>query len=152
VELREAGVQVTPICCSRVVYSTHKIDCSGFTTAHEAAAAIRALASDSEPAQVARVTLTGACRAELRDNLPAIIESASPAFDTLKLVDKTQSDQDYEQLAKENTCLGIFARTLNQEIADAPDENRLRFLTRARDLGVAAYSQRQVAIRGWEGD
>lgn len=158
VEVGENGVQVTPVLSSRVVFVTHTIDCAGFGTLEQVSAAVREKGvgnpktkiPDPFQRQVARVTLTGTT--DLAIDSAAIRDAVGPAFDTLLLVDATSPADDYEELARQNTCLGMFIRGLNEELEDAPDQPRRQFVARARDLGLAAYRGRQVAIPGLEGD
>ncbi len=152
VEIDDKGVRVTPVASSSVVYSTHTVDCSDFDTAEQVIEAIRAIGTDSEQAQVARVTLVGLCGPDLHISIPAIHGAAASAFEALDLVNAAERMEDYEELARENTCLGVFIRKLNEETADAPDEARRRFVKRARELGLAAYRQRQPAIYELEED
>jgi len=146
VEIDADGVRVTPAVSSRVHFSAYTVDCSNLDTVEAAAEAIRAAAGDTADTQVARVTLTGVCEPDLHINTAAIHGAAAPAFEALVLVDETVLMDDYEDLARENTCLGLFVRNLTEELADAPDEARRRFVLRARELGLAAYRQRQPAI------
>ncbi len=151
VEIREdGGVAVQPRRSSNVVYRTHSLDCSGFTTAQEIIEAIRAIASDSDMPQVARIDFEGLCPPELQIDLAAIYDATGAEFECLHVRDYTEPAEDFDALADENTCLGLFVRKLNEEIEDAPDDDRRRLVRRARDVGLAAYRRHHMPIWGME--
>ena len=53
-------------------------------------------------------------------------------------------------MAREDTSIGLFVGALNRDIAEAADASRIEMLERARELGVAAFRNRNVEIRGLE--
>lgn len=146
VEIDEHGVRVTPKVSSRVIYAEYTIDCSAFDTIEQVVEALRAVGAQAERPQVARITLTGPCPSDLYINVPAVHGAAASAFEALQVISKIEPMDDFEELARENTCFGIFIRKMNEELRDAPDETRRQFAKRARELGLVAYRQRQPAI------
>ena len=69
-------------------------------------------------------------------------------FEYLYLIDRTAALEDFEELAREDTSLGAFVRTLNLEITDATDEVQRTKLERSREMGVSAFRSREMEIRG----
>jgi exonuclease SbcD len=152
VEISEEGARVAAVPSCTVVYSTHTIDCSDFTTAQQAVEAIRALPVDALRAQVARVTLTGTCAQSIQAGLGAIRDAVAPMFEHLELIDTTRPAEDYELLARENTTLGAFVRLMSESIRNAGSEEERRLRERAREVGLAAYRGHDLAIRGLRGN
>ena len=146
------GVHVEPKVSSRVRYLTDAIDCASFTTTQQVVDAIRQCRGDDLTPPIARVTLTGACAAGVRDALDGVPDAVAQDFDHLDLVDETEPAEDYESLAREPTSLGGFLRQISREIEDAPDPAGRKLLVRAREVGLAAYRDRALGIRGHEGD
>ncbi len=152
VKTSSGGVSVTPAASSRIVYAGHSVDCSGLAHPGQVTEQIRALAAQIETPQIARVTLTGNALPEWRTELKRIYEETSLAFEFLDLVDATESDEDYETLASEDTSLGAFMARLGEGIRDTPDETNRRMLVRARELGLAAYRGHDLPVIGSGGD
>ncbi len=150
VEVEDAGVRVTPVVSSRVVFSTYELDCSSFTTAQQILDALRAWSAGNPQPQVARVTLTGLCRPSILAELPGVQDAAADGFEHLVLLDETTPAEDFEELARETSTLGAFIGRLNDEIRDAPDPQRKRLLERAREAGLAAHRDQKLAIPGLE--
>ena len=148
VEIDETGVRVSPVPCARVIYATYAIDCTPFTNAQQLVEAIRAYPGETAEPQIARVTLSGQCLPAIAGELRAVYDAVAGDFEYLVLLDKTQSAENYETLALEDTSLGEFIRKLNAEIRDAPDEAQCALLERTREIGLAAYRREKMPIRG----
>ena len=145
-------VRVTPASVSRTMYTVHEIDCTGMSQRDEVVNALCALRGDFTGDVVARVTLTGLCVPALKEQFLAIQESLGDTFTFLDLLDQTEPAEDYAELAREHTSLGLFIRRLTAEIGDTVDERRRRMLQRAREVGLAAYRDSDVALRSVEGN
>lgn len=143
-------VRVNAVPSSRIVYNSHSIDCSAVVTAQELIETVRNIAASENLPQSVRITLEGPCATELRNEIPAVYDSAASEFVYLQLIDNTTSPEDYAELAKESTSLGGFIGKLNAEIEDARDEAQRRMLTRTREVGLAAYRGQSLLIRGLE--
>ena len=152
VEIADASVQVRRIPSAQVIYTTCAIDCTDLTTAQQVIDAIRSHVNEDGPAQIVRITLGGFCLASVADEIRAIHDAASEAFERLVLVDDTLPLEDYEDLAREGTTLGMFIQKLNEEVEDAPDEAQRRMVERAREVGLAAYRGQELIIRGLEAE
>ena len=152
VETDSHGVTVTPVVSSRFVYAEHAVDCSGLAHCGQVIEHIRELVAQIDTPQIARVTLTGEALPEWRSQLKRIYEETALAFEFLDLADETESVEDYETLASENTSLGAFMARLGDGIRDTPDEANRRMLARARELGLAAYRGHDLPVIGSEGD
>lgn len=149
VEIDHGGaVQVKPVPSARVTYESFALDCGEFEHAQQLIEVLRKRAADQPLPQIARVTLTGLCLPSLLAELPAVYDAVAAQFESLQLIDQTVPLEDYEELARETTTLGAFVERMNEEIADAPDEVRVRLLKRAREVGVAAYREQKLGIRG----
>jgi DNA repair protein SbcD/Mre11 len=150
VEIEDGKVDVTPVRSSRIVYADETIECDLFESSQEVIEAIRAIARDLEGRAIARIALTGTCDPAIQNEIGLIYDSASIDFEYLRLTDETAPSEDYEELAREDTSLGNFTDALNMEIASTDDAEKRRTLERARELGVAAFRQRAMEIRGLE--
>lgn len=148
VEVLGGEVHVTKAPSSRLVYAAHKVSCDGFASSQDAVDAIRECTEEEGLPQALRITLVGACHPELRDEFGAIHDALGPEFEHFELIDRTDPLEDYEELAREETGLGAFAKVMNEETADAPDDARKELLERAREVGVAAFRMREPDIRG----
>ena len=151
-----ATVQVTPVPSSQSLYGVHVLDCAGYANTHQLLEAIRRQnrdcpresASRDCPCFVLRVLMTGVCSDALRSAFPAICEMVGEDFAFLDIEDRTQPADEYADLSRDNTALGVFVRRMNAEIADAPDDDTRRMLGRAREAGLAAYRGRDVPVLG----
>lgn len=145
-------VRVTRATASRTEYVLGEIDCTGLTEREQVLNALCAAAAGARGDVVARIALRGFCPTPLKEKLRAIHEAVGDTFTFLDLVDETEPAEAYAELAREHTSLGLFIRRLTGEIADTADERRRRMLQRARELGLAAYRDSEVAIRSVEGN
>ncbi len=152
VEIDEKEVRVRPVTGNRTVYLTFSVDCSEFTNSQQIIDAIREHPKPNGLAVVARVTLTGNNSPEWRHEIAAIRDALAGHFDFVDLVDTTVELEDYLFLAREHTSLGAFIAMLNAELEDTSDLERRRMLLRAREVGLAAYRGRDLAIEGAEGE
>lgn len=152
VEIDTAGdtphVAVHPVPVNLTEYSTHELDCTNFEHSQQLVTALRELAQQSTTPQIARVKLSGLSTEALTMALPATKDALASDFVHLDLIDETLPEEDYDALALENTSLGIFVRRINDEINDAPDDEKRALLERARALGVGAYRNRELPIPG----
>jgi len=148
IEIDETDIRVSPVPCARVVYAVYTIDCTPFTNAQQLVETIRAYPGETSVPQIARITLVGQCLSTIASELRAVYDAVAGDFEYLALLDKTQSAENYENLAIEDTSLGEFIRKLNDEIRDAPDEAQRAFLERTREIGLAAYRNEKMPIRG----
>lgn len=152
IEIEGGELTVTPVPSSSVVYATHGIDCSDFTTAQEIVEAIRSLAQESPHGQVVRVTLAGTCSPAVQSGLSGLRDAVSPLFEYLEVVDATRPVEDFDELARDNTSLGAFVALMNKTVGEAVDERARRLRERAREVGLAAYRGQELSIRGLRGN
>jgi len=150
VEIEDNATRVTPVVSSRVMCSAYDLDCSGIGTAQQILDQLRAWALEVSQPQIARVTLTGLCRASVTAELPSVYDAAAGGFEHLVLLDKTSPAEDFEELAEETSTLGTFIARINAELEDAPDARRKKMLERAREVGLAAHRDQKPAIIGLE--
>lgn len=147
VEINKGKTLVTPVPSSRIVYSSHRLECDRFESAQDVIEAIRNIAQEEEVRQIARIIYTGSLDPAIHSEMGLVYDAAAMDFEHLYLVDKTMPIEDYEELGREDTSLGAFARKLNDEIKTADEAQRQR-LDRTRHLGVAAFRAREVEIMG----
>lgn len=148
IECADGNVRVNPVPSSRVIYETGVLPCDDFQSTQEVVQALRAMASKFEQRVTARVTLTGSMPVDMGMEIDGIHDAVDTVFEHLDLVDSTLPTEDYEALARQRTSLGLFVRTLNEEISDNEEESRVELLLRARELGVAAFRNRSLPVRG----
>ncbi len=142
------AVQVTPRPCGQMLYRAETLTVDETTTTQLLVDTLRGWAEEGDRPVVARVRLAGAAPPELRAELGAVQDAARPGYAFLDLVDETEPLEDYWELAQEQTSLGLFLARINAEIDDEPDAQRRQHLVRARELGLAAYRNRDVPVRG----
>ncbi len=150
IEIEDGAVRVKPTPSARVVYTADEVDCTGVASSQDLVETIRALPDDEDLPRVARITLTGICPPEVRSAIPAAYDAVAGDFEYLDLVDETAPEEDYASLAWEETSLGAFVRTMNDEVRDAVDEDRRAVLTRAREVGLAAFRGMDLKTQGLE--
>lgn len=147
----EVHVDVRPVPSSQVIYASYTLDISDLRHSHEVVEAIRALAREDEFRQIARVRLKGSCAHALAQQIAAIHDAVADAFEFLQITTDLQPLEDYEELARQRTSLGAFIQRMNGDVAAAPDPERLAVLTRAREIGLAAYRNQTIPPRGLNG-
>lgn len=143
-------VNVTKVPSSRVKYVVETVDCSPFMTTHQIVESLRAYAKSEALPLVARIVLAGSTSLPVQAELAAIRDAVENDFEFLQLHCRTKALEDYDMLAREETSLGGFIRAVNNELRDATDPARRQLLERARDVGLAAYRNECLAIRGIE--
>ncbi|MBI2431426.1 MAG: hypothetical protein HYV26_00965, partial [Candidatus Hydrogenedentes bacterium] len=141
-------VQPRPVVSSQIVYAAHTLDISEFTNAQQLVEALRALAAAQPYRQIARIRLIGCCAPGLLEQFPAVADAVAEHFEHLQLLPEVTAPEDFDALAREKTSLGAFIGRMNSHIAAAPDEERRALLLRARDVGLAAYRNQTLPIRG----
>ncbi|MFP6580993.1 MAG: DNA repair exonuclease [Candidatus Hydrogenedentota bacterium] len=146
----DAPVVVNPVPVSRVIYIDEELPCDTFKTSEEVTGAIRTIAQGYEVQVIGRFTLTGVCEPDIQSEIGLIHDSASLDFEYLEVIDGTNPCEDYAELAREDTSLGLYSRVLNAKIDAAGDGARREMLERARELGIAAFRDRNVEIKGLE--
>lgn len=150
IEIEEGKAKVTPVVSSRTEYLTCTLSCEKFASSQDVTVALRKLAQETERPSIARVVLTGVCEARIVSELGAVYDVAAPEFSALELLDRTAPVEDFADLAREDTSLGLFMRRLNQQIEEASEPGRKQLLERARELGVAAFRRRELDVPGLE--
>lgn len=150
VTIDDDSVDVRAVPSARVVYGTHEITCDSVGSSQDIVGALREFAERSPKRLVARVVLTGNSPVDVGAELESIYDVAAPQFEFLELIDRTAPPEDFEALAREETSLGAFVRALNEEIADQSESARRDMVLHARELGVSAFRDRRLSIRGLE--
>jgi DNA repair protein SbcD/Mre11 len=148
VTLGDDAVAVTPVVSSRCVYVTESIDCTGFDSAYQAVEALRTIARGHDRPVIGRVVLRGASNPAWHGELPTVREAAGPEFAFLELEDRLEPEEDFDQIARDDTSMGAFARHMNEAVAGETDPARRRMLVRAREVGMAAYRNQNLPING----
>lgn len=150
VEIDGKQTSITAVPSSQMVYLDESIACDEFKSSQEVVEAIRDLAKSVDAKVIGRIRLTGTCEACIQNETGLIYDAAAIEFEYLDLIDDTAPVEDFEELARENTSLGALVSVLNKEIAETGDRSRTQMLIRARELGVAAFRDRNVEIHGLE--
>lgn len=147
-----SAATVTPFPAAGAVFQQVSIDCSGHKTLAALERAVRktANAADGRP-RIARVRLEGACGASIRSELGGLHSRLASDFAWLDLEDATEPAEDFEDIARETTSLGLFVQRMNEQIADSASDAERARLGRVRDLGLAAYRVQELPLRGMEG-
>lgn len=133
---------------SRSVYQVETIDCTDVESSQDVVLALRNLSQASSYRQIARVSLSGSPAFDVASEIDSLHDAVAPDFEYLDLRNDTRSAEDFDALARQDTSLGAFVAALNEEIGDVEPGGRTQMLERARELGVAAFRDRRVPIRG----
>ncbi|MCH7959490.1 MAG: metallophosphoesterase [Candidatus Hydrogenedentes bacterium] len=150
VEIDGPEVSVRRVPSSRSEFAVHTLSCEGSTHTQHMVEAIRRIARQAEVTQIARITLTGPGIPEITGQMGSIYDAIAEEFEFLDLRDRTDPPEDFTELEREGTSMGVFVQTINEEIRDAANDGARQMLVRARTLGVAAFRKRPVEILGLE--
>lgn len=150
VEITEDGTRVLHVPSARIVYENHTIDCANAGSSQDLIERLRGIVRADGLKQAVRAILCGACPLTLIGEFATVKDAVSADFEYLDLIDATSPLEDYTELAAETTSLGEFIARLNAAIQDAPDAGRRAVLERAREVGLAAYRDQRIGIRGME--
>lgn len=150
VEIHDERVEVRSVPSSQVLWTVHTIDVSDLESSHELIEALRRLAHDAPLPLVARVVLTGTCDTAFQAALDGVKDALADSFAFLDLIDRTQTVEDYDSLATQGTTLGAFMARLNDEVTAASAEAQRQLLMRAREVGLAAFRNQDLPVRGME--
>jgi DNA repair exonuclease SbcCD nuclease subunit len=148
IEVESGFARINEIPSSRMVYWEEDIACDEFKSSQDVIEAVRNVAKAHERKLIARIYLTGACEPTIQDEWGLIQDAVSLEFEYLDLRNATAPAEDYGELAREETGLGLFVSRLNREISEAHQTPQQDKLIRARELGVAAFRNRPVEIQG----
>ena len=149
-ETQRPVVTVRPVESAQSIYETHTVDCTDISNSQQLIDHILKWKKPDGPAQLLRTTLTGIASLPLDQELASVRETLAASFAFIDIVDETLPAEEFDDLARENTSLGMFVRRISAEIEDAPDEALRRKLLRARDLGVAAYRGKEIPVTDLE--
>lgn len=148
IELDGPETRVREVPCASTVFESHTIDCTGFETSQQIVEAIRKLPAEVECKRVARITLRGVVPPSLLYETAAVQDAIRSAFDHVELRNELEAEEDFAELAREQTSLGTFIAEISAQIRDCADPRRRRMLERARELGLAAYRGQSLPLRG----
>jgi len=152
IEIDAGRVNVTPVPSSRVEYQSYEVDCTRFESVQELVEHVRALLANSGNRPIVRIILKGFCAPAVSGELDAARDALGAECEFLSFDDRTVLAEEYDKLARGASSLAGFIKELNDEIADASDDARQRLLTRAREVGLAAYRGQDLEIHGVPGD
>lgn len=149
----ESGdVAITPRPVSEGLFHTIVLDGTPFCSGQELMEAVRAAWTPHHATQYVQLTLEGSLIHPIYDELDGIRDALAEDVRYLQWHDRCQLDEDYDIIAGEHTSLGAFVARINQEIADAPTHALRLQRSRCRDLGIAAYRDTALPVRGLTGD
>lgn len=146
------GVQVTvrKAPAAQTVYLSETLDCSYFDEPEHLYETVRTLRDDSPQRQILHLRLTGACAANVHDAFTKIEDAVGGLFDCLIVEDRTRPVEDFDELSRQDTTLGDFVRRLNRQLEQTEDEARKAMFRRSLEVGIAAFRQESLPLRGAE--
>ena len=146
-EIEDGSVRIERRPCSQFNLSTIPISCDGFFTREQILDSIlEHRGTHFDPKTILRIKLTGAIDPKLDLSLSELEERLTGEAMHIRWDDLTYPALDFDSIAHEKTLRGRFVRTLNESIAAAPEEERIK-LERARLYGIEALSGREVRLR-----
>lgn len=93
-----------------------------------------------------KIILKGELKEDFIINMDILHERIEKNFFYVKLEDKTTIEVDYEDLAKENSLKGVFAKKMLERISLEESELEKEKLFRALKIGLQALTDREVTI------
>lgn len=147
-----AGVAVTPKTASEGRFQHIHVDCSTLESGQDLIDAVQAALGDSGKGKYIRLALEGRMPRPIYQELEGIREALAEAVQYLQWRDDCEVAEDYAAIAGEHTSLGAFVARIGAEIADAPTHALRTQLRRSRDLGLCAYRNTELPVRGLSGD
>ena len=150
VEIHDDRVDVRSTPASQVLWDVITLDLSECESSQELITLLRRLAREAPLPLVARVVLTGVCDSAFQAAFEGVKDAVADAFAFLDLIDHTETAEDYEALVTQGTSLGAFMARMNDEVAGASDDARRQLLMRVREVGLAAFRNRELPVRGLE--
>lgn len=128
-------------------YMTVKVDIEGLDTYEEITEKIKEQVIDPERAEnLYKIILTGEIKEDFTIHTEVLREKLSSTFYSVKLVDETTPELDYEGLANEFSLRGIFIRNMLEKLEEMPDEEGKKQIKRALKLGIQALGTGEVII------
>lgn len=150
VEILAGSAHVRAIPSSRVSFVQLELDCADKRSVDDVAKSVHQRLSEEALPVVLRLHLTGSCAQNVRGNLRALHDALAGELLHVQVIDDTQSPSDDAALAGEESSLGAFLRTLNEELSDCSNDERRALLRRARDLGMASFTREACEVKGLE--
>lgn len=135
---RMPQLSVHPVASAMTQFGSYTLDCGTYFSMDQLLRGLRGLATDGMET-LARVKLQGLVQPAVREGLNQLHEHAADAFELLQLSLPPAPPEQLDQLAKENTSMGIYVQRLLQAAGDAPSAQRRTQIMRSLEAGVAAY-------------
>lgn len=146
-EFADGNLNVESRICSQYTLNSLAVDCEAFSTREQILDAVleqRGISFDANT--ILRIQLKGALDPKLDLSLSELEERLAGEVLYIQWDDQTYPAWDFESLADEKTLRGRFIRSMNERIAGASDEEKIR-LERARLYGIQALSGHEVRLR-----
>jgi DNA repair protein SbcD/Mre11 len=146
-EIDNGSVRIESRACCQYKLNTLSVECDGLSTREQILDLIlEHRGSEFDSNTILRIQLAGAIDPKLDLSLSELEERLAGEVMHIRWDDLTHPALDFESIAHEKTLRGRFVRALNESIAAAPEEEKLK-LERARVYGVQALSGREVRLR-----
>ncbi|MBX3176440.1 MAG: metallophosphoesterase [Candidatus Hydrogenedentes bacterium] len=129
-----------------------RLDCGGFESGQALLDAARAAMPADRRERVVRLTLEGALALPVFEELDSIRETLSEEALYLQWRERCAAGAAYDAIAREPSSLGAFVARIGAEIGDAPDQALRRQRIRSRDLGLCAFREIPLPVRGLGGE
>lgn len=140
-----ANLEFIPICKRR--YFIEQVDVTDCKSYEEIKERILLSIKDNKKDQnLYKIVLKGELREDFIINLDVLQEKIKNYFYFLKMEDNTSLKIDFDELSKEFSIKGIYARKLLKRIKDASNEETKRILTIALKLGIQSLSEGDVRL------
>jgi exonuclease SbcD len=146
------STSVLPIEISKGRFQSITLDCTPYTSGQELLDGIRAELLPRRDVPLIRLTLEGTLLRQIYDELDGIRDILGEEVHYLQWREDCEVGDDYDAIAGEHTSLGAFVQRISAEIADAPSHAVRLQRQRSRSLGVCAYRETPLPIKGLSGD
>lgn len=129
-------------------YEERPVDCDGAMSSAEVETRVAHVLADGASARLClKLLLSGRVEPACEIDTRALRERFASRYAALRVEDRTEAAFDYAALAERKTADGLFVRTLQQRIEEAPDEETKETLRLALEAGLRALHGHKELVR-----
>lgn len=148
-EVSKGSVNLEFLRTSKRNYYIREIDISNLEGYHEIREKILSSISEEERKNnFYKITLKGEVDTYLRINEEVILQNIKDDFYYVKVIDKTDIKLNFDEIAKDYSIKGVFAKKLLEQIEEVESEKEV--LKMALKLGIQSLSQEEVNLNDYK--
>ncbi|VYU22290.1 DNA repair exonuclease [Clostridium tertium] len=148
-EVSKGTVNLEFIKTSKRNYCIREVDISNLDGYHEIREKIlSSISEDERKNNLYKIILRGEIESYLRINEEVILQNIRDEFYYVKVIDKTDIKLNFDEIAKDYSIKGVFAKKLLEQIQG--DESDKEALKMALKLGIQSLSQEEVNLNDYK--